>query len=78
MGYGKQTEHISGGLSDTFQTTGRQSDFRPNHRWVCCNYPYIYIYIHTYTHTHIGETDSWAYGYTTDTNMYMLVYEGSK
>ena len=38
----------------------------------------IYIYIHTHTHTHIGETDSWAYGYTTDTNMYMLVYEGSK
>ena len=34
VGYGKQTDHTSGGLSDTFQTTGRQSDFRPNHRWV--------------------------------------------
>ena len=39
MGYGKQTEHISGGLNDTFQTTGRQGDFRPNHRRVMCNYP---------------------------------------
>ena len=38
MGYGKQTEHTSGGLSDTFQTMGRQSDFRLNHRWVYCNY----------------------------------------
>ena len=38
VGYGKQTEHISGGLSDTFQTTGRQGDFRPNHRRVMCNY----------------------------------------
>ena len=39
VGYGKQTKHTSGGLSDTFQITGRQSDFRPNHRWVYCNYP---------------------------------------
>ena len=34
VGYGKQTEHITGGLSDTFQTTSRQSDFRRNHKWV--------------------------------------------
>ena len=39
VGYGKQTEHTSGGLSDTFQTTGRQDDFRPNHMRVMCNYP---------------------------------------
>ena len=40
VGYGKQTEHTTGGLSDTFQTTGRKSYFCPNHRWVMCNYPY--------------------------------------
>ena len=34
VGYGKQMGHTSGGLSDTFKTIGRQSDFRPNHRWV--------------------------------------------
>ena len=39
VGYGDWRKHTSGGLSDTFQTTGRQSDFRPNHRWVICNYP---------------------------------------
>jgi len=38
VGYRKQTKHTSGGLSDTFQTTGRQSDFRQNHKWVMCNY----------------------------------------
>ena len=38
VGYEKQTEHTSGGLSDTFQTMGRQGDFRPNHRRVMCNY----------------------------------------
>ena len=41
VGYGKQTEHTLGGLSDTFQTTGRQGDFRPNHRRVMCNYPFF-------------------------------------
>ena len=46
VGCGEWRKHTSGRLSDTFQTTGRQSDFRPNHRWVCCNYPYIYIYIY--------------------------------
>ena len=40
VGYGKQTEHTSGGLSDTFQTTGRQGDLRPNHKRVMRNYPY--------------------------------------
>ena len=39
MGYGGWRKHTSGGLSDTFQTTGRQSDFRSNHRRVICNYP---------------------------------------
>ena len=39
MSYGKQTEHISSGLSDTFQTTGKQGDFRPNHKRVMRNYP---------------------------------------
>ena len=39
MGYGKQTEHTTGGLSDTFQTISRQSDFRPNHMWVLCDFP---------------------------------------
>ena len=43
MGYGEWRKHISGGLSDTFQITGGQSDFRPNHRWVMCNYPKIII-----------------------------------
>ena len=42
-GYRKQIEHTSGGLSDTFQTTGRQSDFRPNHRWVMCNYLLFFL-----------------------------------
>ena len=57
IGYRKQTKHTSSGLSDTFQTIDRQSDFHPNHKWVMCNYPknkslsfthiniYIYIYI---------------------------------
>ena len=40
--YRKQIEHTSGGLSDTFQTMGRQSDFRPNHRWVMCNYLFFF------------------------------------
>ena len=39
VGYGGWRKHTSGGLSDTFQTTGRQSDFRSNHRRVICNYP---------------------------------------
>ena len=39
MGYGKWWKHTSGRLSDTFQTTGRQNDFRSNHRRVICNYP---------------------------------------
>ena len=34
VGYGKQMEHTTGELNDTFQITGRQSDFRQNHRWV--------------------------------------------
>ena len=42
--YGDLQKHTSGGLSDTFQTTGRQSDFHPNHKWVICNYSYIQIY----------------------------------
>ena len=41
VGYGGWRKHTSGGLSDTFQTTGRQSDFRSNHRSVICNYPKI-------------------------------------
>ena len=32
-------KHTLGGLSDTFQTTGMQNDFLPNHRWVMYNYP---------------------------------------
>ena len=28
VGYGEWRKHTSGGLSDTFQTTGRQSDFQ--------------------------------------------------
>ena len=39
VGYGGWRKHTSGGLSDTFQTTGRQSDFLSNHRKVICNYP---------------------------------------
>ena len=39
VGYGDWQKLISSGLSDTFQITGRQSDFRQNHRWVMCNYP---------------------------------------
>ena len=42
VGYKKQTEHTLGGLSDTFQTTGRQSDFFPNYRWVMYNYPLFF------------------------------------
>ena len=42
VGYKKQTEHTLGGLSDTFQTTGRQSDFCPNYRWVMYNYPLFF------------------------------------
>ena len=38
VSYGKQMEYTIDRLSDTFQITGRQSDFRPNHRWVQCNY----------------------------------------
>ena len=43
VGYGGWRKHTSGGLSDTFQTTGRQSDFRSNHRRVICNYPLFYL-----------------------------------
>ena len=32
VGYGDWRKHTTGGLSDTFQTTGRQSDFHPNHK----------------------------------------------
>ena len=39
VGYEDWRKHISGGLSDTFKTTGRQSDFCPNHRWIMYNYP---------------------------------------
>ena len=46
VGYGKQTEHTTGGLNDTFQTTGRQSDFLLNHRWVMCNYPLDLLSLH--------------------------------
>ena len=38
VSYRKQMEYTIDRLSDTFQITGRQSDFRPNHRWVQCNY----------------------------------------
>ena len=40
VGYGDWQKHISGGLSDTFQITSRQSGFRLNHKWVMCNYPF--------------------------------------
>ena len=40
VGYRNWQKHTTSGLSDTFQTTSRQSDFRPNHRWVKCNYPF--------------------------------------
>ena len=40
VGYRILTEQTSSKQSDTFQTMGRQSDFRPNHRWVYYNYPY--------------------------------------
>ena len=40
VGYRDWRKHTSGRLSDTFQTTGRQSDFRSNHRRVICNYPF--------------------------------------
>ena len=36
--YGKQTEFTTCGLNNTFQTTGRQCDFRPNNMWVMFNY----------------------------------------
>ena len=44
VGYGDWWKHTSGGLSDTFQTTDRQSDFRPNHRWVMCNYSFFFFF----------------------------------
>ena len=43
VSYGKQMEYTIDRLSDTFQITGRQSDFRPNHRWVMCNYPLLLL-----------------------------------
>ena len=39
VGYGGWRKDTSGGLSDTFQTMCRQSDFRSNHRMIICNYP---------------------------------------
>ena len=39
LGYEDWQKHTIDELSDTFQITGRQSDFHPNHRWVMCNYP---------------------------------------
>ena len=56
VGYGKQTEHTSGGLSDTFQTTGRQGDFRPNHRRVMRNYPIIKLFHKTFILVALGLT----------------------
>ena len=35
VGYGDWRKYITGGLSDTFQTTSRQSDFCPNQKWLC-------------------------------------------
>ena len=43
VGYGGWQKHTSGGLSDTYKTTGRQSDFCSNHRRVICNYPYNFL-----------------------------------
>ena len=52
VGYGRLTVQTSGGQSDTFQTTGRQREFRPNNGWVYCNYLFfgwkcakIYLYL---------------------------------
>ena len=36
VGYEDWRKHTIGRFSDTFQTIGRQSDFRLNHRWVMC------------------------------------------
>ena len=47
VGYGDWRKHTTGRLSDTFQTTGRQSDFRLNHRWVMCNYPFLFSLFHS-------------------------------
>ena len=33
------TDWSTGGQSDKFYTTGRQSENGPNLRWVYCNYP---------------------------------------
>ena len=43
VGYRDWQKHTTGGLSDTFQITGRQSDFDPNHRWVMYNYPLLLL-----------------------------------
>ena len=43
VGYEKQTEYTTCGLSDTFQTMGRQSDFHPNYKWVMCNLPLLFF-----------------------------------
>ena len=45
VGYGDWRKHTTGGLSDTFQTTGRYNDFHPNYRWVMCNYPLDLLWI---------------------------------
>ena len=42
-GGGGVTDLITGGQSDKFYTTGRQSANGPKLRWVYCNYPYLKI-----------------------------------
>ena len=34
-----------------FQTTSRQHEFRPNNRWVYCNYPFLVLSIGKNVHT---------------------------
>ena len=43
MGYGRLMVQTSGGQSDTFQTKGRQREFRPNNGWVYCNYLFFLV-----------------------------------
>lgn len=45
MDYNCHMKATLSALSDTFQITGRQNDFRPNYRWVRCNYPFLTSYL---------------------------------
>ena len=49
VGYGNLTVQTLGGQNDTFQITGTQSEFEPNHRSIYCNYSFLFFFYLSHT-----------------------------